>query len=222
MAPAAAKPGASPSKRSLEARLTRKLGPLPIWAWAAVILVAYLLYSRIAGARATPTPDTTAVTAGDGSGGSAQVPSSGQGSAADNLSQSMIDQLGANQSSIDALTQAVLSSGYGSGDGLGGSGYPGSYDMPLGGPPGAISQQGAAASPTTVAKAAAAAGGHAAAASSQPAHPTQTAQGKLVWGGVTFTSRSAFDNWAKQHGTTSTAIFKQHPAAHSLYGTLKP
>ena len=34
---------------SVTSRLTRKVGPLPTWGWAALILVAYLLYNHFKG-----------------------------------------------------------------------------------------------------------------------------------------------------------------------------
>jgi hypothetical protein len=108
-------PSPSPKPKSgggLGKRLTRKVGPLPVWAWAAVILGAYLLWSRRSGGAATA--DTTAPTPTATSAGSdslAQVPASGQGSSADNLNGVLLDQLSANTSSLDALTSQLLSAG---------------------------------------------------------------------------------------------------------------
>lgn len=41
--------------------ITRKAGPLPVWAWAAVVLVGYLAYKHLKGSSATSAqaPDTT-------------------------------------------------------------------------------------------------------------------------------------------------------------------
>lgn len=203
---------AAASNRGLEARLTRKVGPLPVWAWAASIIAAYLLYTKLrpASSQTGTFADTPAnpadTTAGDGS-----PPASGQGGAVDNLSQGLLDQLGANTASIDALTSQILQGGFGyaGGDAFGDP----AAAMPPGAPPGSVSQAGPASSPsqpnvTTGAVAA--------------PHQTQTTAGVLSWGGINFTSRGAFDRWASQHGTSSAKIFKTHPQAKQLYGTLKP
>lgn len=39
--------------------LTRKLGPLPVWAWAAAILVAYYAFNRLKASNATAPSDGT-------------------------------------------------------------------------------------------------------------------------------------------------------------------
>jgi hypothetical protein len=193
---------AAASNRGLAARFTRKLGPLPVWAWAAVILGLYLVYTHFhasTGAAAS-TADTTAVPAAGGD-GSAQVPSSGQGGTVDNLNQDLFDQLGANTAAIDQLTAQLLQNSIAT------------VDMGSGIAPGAVSQAGPASTQSTplqIAKIAAA------------PHQTQTASGVLSWDGISFTSRAAFDKWAKQHGTTSQQIFKKHPAAKNIYSTLKP
>lgn len=192
---------AAAANRTLEARFTRKVGPLPVWAWAAVILGLFLLYSHFHASTGTAAaqPDTTAVPAATGD-GSAQVPSSGQGTAADNLSQGLIDQLGASTASVDALTSQLLQ---------------GTTDtVPVeGAPPGASSQAGPASSPTQPSVITG--------AIASP-HQTQTTAGILSWDGINFTSRSSFDQWAQKHGTSSANIFKTHPQAKALYSTLKP
>lgn len=193
---------AAAANRTLEARLSRKVGPLPVWAWAASILGLFLLYSHFHTSTGTAAaqPDTTAVPAATGD-GTAQLPSSGQGSAVDNLNQGLLDQLGANTASIDALTTQLLETA--------------NYSVPMndGGPPGASSQAGPASSPTqpSVITGAVAA-----------PHQTQTTAGILSWDGINFTSRKSFDQWAAKHGTSPTTIFKTHPQAKALYSTLKP
>lgn len=199
-------PQPKPSKSGLGSRLQAKVGPLPVWAWAAVILGAYLLYSRLhtntsSTSNSTATPDTS------GSSGADTV-SSGQGSSADNMSQAMFDSLSANTSSLDALTSQLLSTPIGSGFGP-------TDPMPGDNAGGTASQPAATAPPTSSATAPAATGAPPA------AHPTQTAAGKLSWGGLTFTTKSAFDSWAKAHGSSTTAELRNHPQARAIYSTLK-
>lgn len=190
---------AAAANRSLEARLTRKVGPLPVWAWAASIIALYLLYTRLHKAAPASTADTTAVPAATGN-NSAQVPASGQGAPVDNLNQSLFDSLGANTAAIDQLTQQLLQTVVASDPGL-------PQDTPQGAPTPA---PGPAATPTP------------APVAKQPqVHQTQTTAGVLTWGGVNFHSRAAFDTWAKQHGTSSAQIFRSHPQAKTLYSTLQ-
>lgn len=192
------------SKAGFANRLTAKVGPLPVWGWAAAILGAYLLYTRLRPASAAvPATDTTATPDTSGDTGS-QVPASGQGSAADNLNGTLLDQLGANTSSIDALTSQLLQGG-------------GSYsygDAPAAGTPqGAVAQDGPASSPTVAT--------HPVAVGGNVSHATQTQSGSLSWGGQTFTSKVAFDAWAKAHGSSTNAELKQHPQAKAIYSTLR-
>lgn len=209
-----AKPKGSPG-RSLGARLGRKVGPLPVWAWAAVILGAYLLYSRLHPGAAT-SGGTTALTAstdpGSTTGGDT---SGGVGSAGTDLS-AITAQLGANQdaqnqaqdaqsqalgalgSSVDALTWQIMRT---TPDPAGANGAP----------PGAGSSSGAASTPTPPPAQAAAAAGHL----------TQTTAGSLQWGGLTFTTKAAFNSWAKSHRTSATKEFAAHPQAKALYSTLR-
>lgn len=111
------RPTSSPPPRDLAGRFTAKVGPLPVWVWAALILVTgYLLYRLTAGRTGTSTgaepagsavdPNSTPVTGDDG----APPASSGQGGAADNLNDGLLSQLSGFQSSIDSLTAAVQSS----------------------------------------------------------------------------------------------------------------
>lgn len=211
MAPAASPPK---SRKGLQARLTAKVGPLPVWLWAVAILGAYLLYAHLHPSSGSPAPDSsTAVSAGDSTTGGAQVPSSGQGTPADNLSSGLLDAIGANTSAADALTSQILNyaplpdPAVGSGDLFGLGDYTQSQQ------PSSAPGPGPAASPTPPASTVAAV--------AQP-HQTQTSAGILSWDGLQFTSRSAFDRWASAHGTSSAAIFRTHPAAKNLYGTLKP
>lgn len=113
-------PARSSSRRSIGARLTAKAGPLPVWAWAAMILVGgYLVYRLRGGGSSTA---TTAATSSDtssagsvdtsstpvGSGDvSSDTGSAGAGGAASNVNDSLLSQLSGFQSSIDALTAAV-------------------------------------------------------------------------------------------------------------------
>lgn len=193
-------PAAKPSG-GLQARLTRKVGPLPVIVWAALLLAGgYLLYRRSGNTGSTPAAPTNS-TAGSDSG--AQVPASGAGGTVDNLNGDLLDALGAQTQSLDALALQIYESGpYGT--------APQPTDGTVGGtnaPPGT---NGTAAAPTTAPVAAAAAAGH----------QTQTQAGSLRWGGLTFTTRSAFDQWARSHGTTATAELRQHPQAKAIYGSL--
>ena len=241
MAPAPSpSPKGSPG-RSLGARLGRKVGPLPVWLWAAAILGAYLLYTRLHPSTAT-TPATASAAPGnttgaDTSGGvgsvgtdlsavTAQLGSLGAsvdanaaqvgtlGASVDaNAAQvgtlgSSIDantgQVGALGSSVDALTYQIMTT------------QPPSAGS-NGAPPGAGASSGstggagpAAVSTPAPAQAAAAAG-----------HLTQTSAGSLSWGGLTFTTKAAFNRWASAHGTSATKEFAAHPQAKAIYSTLR-
>ena len=109
-----------PRAGGIVGRLTAKAGPLPVWAWALVILVGGYLAYRLLGNKAgsssttadttvedTPTPaidsDTTPVGGDTGS----PPGQSGMGSSADNLSADLYGQLTGLQGSVDALTSAV-------------------------------------------------------------------------------------------------------------------
>jgi hypothetical protein len=109
MAPAARTP---PRPRSssggIGARLTAKVGPLPVWLWATILLGVIYLYERHAAASSsssssgsTDTTDTTGTPANDQTGG---------GGATGTPDDSLLSQLSGFQSSIDALTAAVQSS----------------------------------------------------------------------------------------------------------------
>lgn len=207
---------AASDRKSIGARLTAKVGPLPVWGWAAVILGAYLLYTRVSSSSGSGGPaatDATGVTANDGTADSgAQVPASGGGTPADNVSAQVADALNVNSGVLDALTSQILS-------------MPTPYsefgDSPLAGAPTADSSQtstpsspGPASQPTQAQPATAAqAGGN--------VHQTQTAAGVLHWGGLTFTTKAAFDQWARAHGTTTAKELSNHPQAKQIYGTLR-
>lgn len=203
------------AKAGFAARLTRKVGPLPVWAWAAVILGAYLLWSRTQKSAAAPAGDSTAATPAESTSGElasgSQVPASGQGGAVDNLNQALLDRLDANQSSIDALTSQLLSqpspySNYGDAPAAGL--YGDWFDYP-------VAQTAApAAQPTVPAPTPVRAG-------APPAHQTQTAAGVLHWGGLTFTTKAAFDKWARSRGTTTARELSKHPQAKAIYSTLR-
>jgi hypothetical protein len=192
--------------------MTAKVGPLPVWGWAVAIIGAYLLYTRLHPApAATPsTTDTTATPDTSGDSGS-QIPASGAGSAADNFSGALLDQLGANTSAIDALTSQILSQPVPGGD-ANGSPLPGA-PVDTGGAAAPAAQPSATAPPPTP---------HPVATGAPIGqHTTQTAAGQLQWGGLTFTTKAAFDSWAKSHGSSTAAELKQHPQARQIYGTLR-
>lgn len=108
---------AAAANRSLEARLTHKVGPLPVWAWAASIIGLYLIYTRLHKGATTPVP-VTKNTSGTDSG--AQAPASGQGNPADNMNGDQLDLLLANQkSSYDSLLTALQTMSVGGASGFG-------------------------------------------------------------------------------------------------------
>lgn len=91
--------------------LTRKLGPLPVWAWAAAVLGVYLAYSRLpsrAAASQTTAVPVTGSTSGAGS--AAQEPSGGGGgSPATNMPLDLLTKLfGQQAGTIDSLLSQVL------------------------------------------------------------------------------------------------------------------
>lgn len=90
---------------SLERRLTAKVGPLPVWAWAAVILGGALLYLKLNPGATQAQAEGTTVANGDSSG--AQQPNGG-GAAGGGLPSSMGDQ------PVDFLTGGVQSTDAGS------------------------------------------------------------------------------------------------------------
>ena len=108
---------------SLVDRATAKVGPLPVWAWALVLLVGgYLVYrftgigsSSSSSSSSSPPPDTGATSTDPASaldttpigGDSGNPPASGQGGAADNLSGDLYSYLTGIQGSVDSLTAAV-------------------------------------------------------------------------------------------------------------------
>ncbi len=123
----------APARGGIVGRVTAKVGPLPVWAWALVILVGgYLGYKLLApkdtGA-ASPTetpapspavdPDLTPVGIDTGS----PPASGGGGGAADNLSADLYGQLTGLQGSVDNLSALVqMSPAFWPSDGSSGSG----------------------------------------------------------------------------------------------------
>lgn len=193
------------SNASLSSRLTRKVGPLPVWAWAAAILGAYLAYSHFRGggsAGNSASSDSTAAPVGSttGAGSGAQAPASGQGTPADNASGDLLAELyGTNAGTIDSLTNALLTKQ--------------SLDAAHpdnGAPAGSTGQVGPAGGPTPPPAITSAARGHL----------TQTTTGQLVWGGQRFTTKAGFNAWARAHGTTTDRELANHPQARALYSTL--
>lgn len=100
-------------------RLTAKVGPLPVYAWALILAVGGYLAYRLVNRDASTTPSGTAATdAGSATdsdltpvgGDTGSPPASGQGGAADNLNDTLFSQLSGFQGSIDSLTAAVQSS----------------------------------------------------------------------------------------------------------------
>lgn len=84
--------------------LTRKAGPLPVWAWGALVVAAWFLFLRAPhkASGGASLPYTPASSSG------AQQPASGQGTPADNTNADLLNALLAGQkSSYDALLAAL-------------------------------------------------------------------------------------------------------------------
>ncbi len=145
----AATPPAKPSasRRGVVQRFTGKVGPLPVWAWAALILVVGYLVYRVSGAGKGSSADTSATTDSatadtpTTSGDSGNPPAGGGGNAADNMNGDLLSSLGGLQGSVDSLTALVQSTpAFGTGDGNSGDSGSGSLipngtatvDMPRG------------------------------------------------------------------------------------------
>lgn len=183
--------------------LTRKAGPFPAWLWAVLVIVAYLLFSRLTAGAATSTESTAVPVSSDTSGADsgAQQPAGGAGSPADNFNADLIGELyGTNAATIDTLTNALLTQR-----------AIDAAPVENGGPPGSSSPNGVAAKPVdTTAIVTSAAG-----------HLTQNVGSALQWGGKTFTTKAGFDLWAKQHGTTAGKELANHPQALTIYNSLR-
>lgn len=106
----------SSSNRSLGARLTAKVGPLPVWAWAlALLAVGYLVY-RFTGAGSSSTSSTSSTTdtsstdtAPAADGGQPGPDQTGTTDTQTGLNDTLLSQLSGVPGQLDALTQAVLS-----------------------------------------------------------------------------------------------------------------
>jgi hypothetical protein len=196
------------------ARLTAKVGPFPVWLWAALILGAYLLYTRLhpgtataATTAATTATDPAAVDTSGAAGGVGAAsfdPSGLQASVDANTASS-----DANASSIDAIWQLLSLPTADAGTTV--ATTPPPDPVATGAAPGGTSQAGPASAPTPAPAVQTAAAGHL----------TQTTPGLLSWGGQTFTTKAAFNQWAQKHGTTAAAEFKTHPQAKALYAGLR-
>lgn len=104
---------------SFASRLTAKAGPLPVWAWALIVVVGGFIAYRVLGARnstsspssSAQSPDTATQAIDENSTPvgmeTGYPPASGQGNAADNLSSDLYSQLGGLQGSVDMLTSLV-------------------------------------------------------------------------------------------------------------------
>jgi hypothetical protein len=110
-APAPARPN------GIGARLTAKVGPLPVWAWALVLLVGgYLAYRLVAGSSSnSPAAAPSGASSDTGSsadaadmsagGSDGAPPASGSGASSDNAD--LAGYLSGLQGSVDSLTSAV-------------------------------------------------------------------------------------------------------------------
>lgn len=128
------------SRRGMVARFTAKAGPLPVWAWALLILVLGYLAYRLSGggsssssSSSSPAADTTSAVTPDASssGDTGSPPASGQGGPADNLNDSVLSQLTGLQGSVDALTGLVQTTpAFWPGSGDAGAGAGGELALP--------------------------------------------------------------------------------------------
>lgn len=203
MAPPAPKPPAPGGGGGLVGRFTRKVGPLPVWAWAAAILGLILLYMRFGGASGPPAAEEVAppgpVDGADG-GGSGTVSGGGSGDAGS--SNDLLAQLyGINAGTIDSLTAALLTQR--SLDETAPTPTPGT----VGGTnmaPSATHPNGPAAAPVA----------------SAPPGTTQRQANVLVWDGQRFTTKAGFNAWAKARGFNVQQYLSNRPQAKAIYSTL--
>ena len=129
----------SSSRRSLGARMTAKVGPLPVWAWAVLLLaVGYLVYRLRGGGSSSSSSTTTSsdtagsTDTGSTTGSSTDLSTAGDvgpaaaGSSSPDVGQ-LSDQIAGLSAGLDSLTAAVQSSPAfwpGSGDAGSGSTVP--------------------------------------------------------------------------------------------------
>jgi hypothetical protein len=138
-------PSAPPSQagKGIGSKLSKKLGPLPVWGWGLVGLVgAYFVYKYISGKSAASAAATTAATApttgttgvgsadttGASGGGSSGYSDGGGGQLAGLLSQLQSQGIGATSAGPGTAPAVGAFSGYG----YGAQGGPGSYESAQG------------------------------------------------------------------------------------------
>jgi hypothetical protein len=113
---------------TVKTKLTHKVGPFPVWAWAGLVIGTYFLIFRGPFGKAAKASGGTQLPYTPTSGSGAQQPASGQGSPVDNTNGDLLSALQENASSHDALLAALQYGAYGgfgdysSGIGSGGSG----------------------------------------------------------------------------------------------------
>jgi hypothetical protein len=114
-------PVATSRPKGLVGRFTAKVGPLPVWGWAALLLVggylAYrLFYQGGSSSSTTATPATDTTGAGSDAGTAGSTPAGGDFSGSPSpdtqagLNGDLLSQLSGFQNGLDALTAAVQSS----------------------------------------------------------------------------------------------------------------
>lgn len=123
----------------------RKVGPLPVWGWAAAAVAVWFLFLRGAAPAAASSGVQTPV------GPAAQQPASGQGTPADNLTDEQLQQLlQGQQASLDALLALLQSTSPYQATGSGGGGGSVATAGSSGAPPGSLGTSGPAAEPTGI------------------------------------------------------------------------
>jgi hypothetical protein len=122
---------------TVKTKLTHKVGPFPLWAWAGLVVGAYFLIFRGPFGKAhqasggTQLPYTPQANSGSG----AQQPASGGGTPADNTGGDLLSALQDNRSAYDAMLAALQYGGGFGGYGAYSPGSPGGSGGAVGGVP---------------------------------------------------------------------------------------
>jgi hypothetical protein len=203
--------------KRIKAALTRKLGPLPAWGWT-LIAFAGVYYWRHRNAAASQTATGTAAGVAAGAGYGYGDVGSGGGGGGGGLPPDA-------QPLADAPTQA---------DGAPVSWDPTQAQAPNGATPTTSSPASSSPAPSTTIRSdplpfALPGAGR---GSSQPLAPAANPLSvlnlsggltqPLMWGGKTFYTQTAFQAWARQHGSTVRGELARHPEAARVYAQLIP
>lgn len=200
-------PAPSPPKSGggLAARLTNKVGPLPVWAWAALILGLILLYMRLR--PSTPPAASEQPPAGPETGQAGGVSGGGaSGGYAGESNDLLLELHGRNAATIDSLTSAILTQR--SIDATAPAATPGTVaTVASGAAPSSVQATGPAAAPAPPPVTA-------------PPGTTQRQANVLVWDGQSFTTKAGFNAWLKARGFNANQYLANKPQAKAIYSTL--